>query len=357
MDPIISVIITALNAEAYLKEAIESILSQTLPKFELFVIDDGSIDDTRQIIEGYAARDARIVPIFNEENQGQPRSRNNAMRQARGEFIAIMDADDIALPRRFEVQVDFLRKHPDVGIVAALAAEIDESGDMRKGISGVPGSGVDVFWWQLTKRSSILIHPTVMFRRSLAGEFDLYYDPDVPYAQDKDLWCRFLLHTDAVVLPKILLKYRVHSGGISQSKQDVQQQYALEALTRLNKKILCDSRLTEDTVRRMAGCRAAFDPEGWNLLMRLLVVLLETGRFSKKDAGRIRAEESFLLFFRCFGQVRHRGGWCMFKNIYVTDLGRFVFHYLISRIYRIKVRVEWFSIFVKDGLAGVFCFE
>ena len=121
----ISIIMATYNAQDYIRPAIESILNQTLKNFEFFIIDDGSSDSTKEIIADFAAKDSRVIPIYNEDNLGQPRSRNKAIELAKGEFIAIMDADDISLPLRLERQVKYLQAHPNVVLVGTLASEIE----------------------------------------------------------------------------------------------------------------------------------------------------------------------------------------------------------------------------------------
>ncbi len=296
--PVVSVIVTALNAEAHLSEAVESILAQTMTAFELFIVDDGSTDQTRRIIEEYAVRDPRIIPIINAKNLGQPLSRNSAMQRAHGEFVAIMDADDVALPKRLSVQVNYLRKNQEIGIVSGLVSTIDENGNSLREIRGMLGKGAEIFWRELTGRSSSMVHPTVMFRRSLVEKFNLYYDPKVPYAQDKELWSRMLLHTDAVVLPRVLVKYRVHPDSISKSKNQLQRQYARQAQRQMIHTLLpkenVELDVDVDLFNDFSECAMAMKDQ-------LLMALDRHGRFSQRAVRRLRAD----CAMRCFRQ----GSW------------------------------------------------
>ncbi|MFQ5456478.1 MAG: glycosyltransferase family 2 protein [Nitrospirota bacterium] len=108
-SPIVSLIMGVYNGERYLKEAIGSILNQSLRDFEFIIINDGSTDKTREILEGY--NDERLTIIEQEENKGLTFSLNTAMDHVRGKYIARMDADDISLPERLEKQVKFLEDH------------------------------------------------------------------------------------------------------------------------------------------------------------------------------------------------------------------------------------------------------
>src|SRR3989344_730686 len=108
MEPKISVIMPAYNASRFIGEAVESVLNQTFKDFELIIIDDCSSDDTPEIIKKYMAQDQRIVYRRNEKHIDQLMGRNMAFGYARGDYVAMLDADDVAFPRRLEMQYDFL---------------------------------------------------------------------------------------------------------------------------------------------------------------------------------------------------------------------------------------------------------
>lgn len=112
MNSFISVIMTVYNGEKLLREAIDSILNQSYQEFELIIIDDGSTDSTLQIINSY--HDPRIRLIENGQNRGQSYSRNLGIKQSQGEYIAIMDTDEIALPKRIETQYEYLKSNPQI---------------------------------------------------------------------------------------------------------------------------------------------------------------------------------------------------------------------------------------------------
>src|SRR5215467_3612831 len=122
----LSVVMPAHNAEQFIREAIESVLEQTVSDFEFIILNDGSVDRTGEIICSYS--DERIVYIDNEHNLGLPKSCNRGIAAARGNFIARMDADDVCVHDRFEKQLKFLRDHPEIGIVGSDMQVIDESG-------------------------------------------------------------------------------------------------------------------------------------------------------------------------------------------------------------------------------------
>src|SRR5260221_454549 len=119
-SPTVSVVMAVRNAAAFLPASIESILAQTLPDFEFIIVDGGSTDETRRIIESYERGDRRIVALY-QEHRGLVYSLNAGCQRAQSKYIARMDGDDIALAHRFERQVAFLNSHPEVGLLGSAA--------------------------------------------------------------------------------------------------------------------------------------------------------------------------------------------------------------------------------------------
>ena len=294
MSAIVSVIMTAYNAQDYIGPAIESVLGQTFADFELLVVDDGSVDSTREIISGFAAKDPRVILICNEDNLGQPHSRNKAIDMAKGEFLAIMDADDISLPFRLEKQIRYLQVHPNVALVGTLASEICSEGKTQSQVRGDIRNEAQVFWAEITSAVSSVIHPTVMLRKSILDANQLQYNPETPYAQDKELWSRLLLVSDGVVLPECLLKYRVHQNSVSSSKTDKQRKYAIGVVVRMVRAFLSDETVSQETIEQMVSIGPSFKPDAlaaWELKLRLLEAIEKSKRFNHKDMLRLRALE------------------------------------------------------------------
>ncbi len=126
--PVVSVLMPTYNGERFLRPAIESILNQTFRDFELIVIDDGSRDQTAEILREFAARDNRILVLTNERNLGIAAATNRGLAAARGEFVALQDHDDISLPHRIQTELEFLHSHPEIALVGSAATLIDENG-------------------------------------------------------------------------------------------------------------------------------------------------------------------------------------------------------------------------------------
>src|SRR5688572_25854696 len=158
-DPLISVVIPVYNGERFVVEAIRSILTQTLRDFECIVVDDGSTDQTPQLLAFEQSRDSRITVHRQPSNMGFRTALNTGCLLARGEFIARMDADDVSLPFRFEHQVRFLQTHPQVGVVGSAVQLLNELGE-RGEIKSFPLESGLAEWSMIFFNS--LAHPSVM---------------------------------------------------------------------------------------------------------------------------------------------------------------------------------------------------
>jgi glycosyltransferase involved in cell wall biosynthesis len=201
--PRVSVVLAMYNSCPYVEEAIESILEQTYRDFELLLIDDASSDATLDVAHAYAARDPRIRVLANDHNVGQSVSLNRGILAARGELVAIMDADDVAMPTRIEAQVACLDERPEIGVVGCLADALDEPTGERRASS----ARADASWLD---GNIVMFHPTMLVRRELYATHGLY-DPRYVYANDYELQSRFAaggvqLH----VLDESLMVYRIH---------------------------------------------------------------------------------------------------------------------------------------------------
>ena len=215
MAPKVSVVMSVYNGECYLREAVESILNQTFTDFQFVIVDDGSADTTVSILESY--KDARIRLLTNEQNLGLTRSLNRALLHATGEFIARIDADDIALPERLSKQVAYLDAHPEVGLIGSAIWSVDVTG--RRVLKTVPTQDVIIRWCLLF--SNCINHPTALFRRSLLERVGVY-DSNIRYAQDYELWSRFSRMTRLANLPDPLViqdtsnLHRITHGKLSE---------------------------------------------------------------------------------------------------------------------------------------------
>lgn len=216
--PAITVAMSVYNGERFLAAAIESVLAQTFTDFEFLILDDGSRDGTRAIIEAMAARDSRIRPILR-ENRGLIASLNQLIAEARAPLIARMDADDICLPQRFARQVAFLADNPDHGIVGSWSEDIDEAGNSRQPEESRIESGCDqpvhhADVLRVIEDRSPLCHPSVLARRDVLLAVGGYHRA-YRHCEDYDLWLRLANRTRIANIPERLLRYRRYDGQIS----------------------------------------------------------------------------------------------------------------------------------------------
>lgn len=207
--PIISVLLPVYNAEKFVGAAIDSILTQSYNDFELIIINDGSTDGSEDLIKSYA--DPRIVYLENETNKGLVKSLNSGLAAVRGIYIARMDADDISCSDRFEKQVNFLERRPEIGVLGGAYREITSTGQERS-IHRFPLTH-HLLSWSLCYRNPIA-HPSVMLRKDLLTKIG-GYPTDVIIPEDYYLWCTLNSRTMFANLPDILIKYRLHGGSIS----------------------------------------------------------------------------------------------------------------------------------------------
>lgn len=217
MTPTVSVILPVYNSDIFLREAIESILSQTYSDFEVIAIDDGSTDATSTILRKYVKIDSRLHIYTQLENRGLVEALNQGLKLAQGKYIARMDADDISLTNRLEKQVDFLENHPEIGVLGTGVEVIDSLGQHQ----GTMNYSLvhPLILWELCFHCPI-IHPTVMIRHDVldaVGGYQSVY----PCAEDYDLWTRLSEFTQFANLPESLLRLRKHGANVTIKNQSM----------------------------------------------------------------------------------------------------------------------------------------
>ncbi len=211
MTPCISVIMSVYNGEAYLKEAIESVINQTFENFELIIINDCSNDSTGEILADFARKDERIKVHTNEVNLKLPASLNKAVSLCRGKYIARMDADDICLPQRLEKQFKFMEENGEVALSSPRFLTL-KNGVYQSGGAGGRCDN-DALRAMLLVVNPIL-HPGVIARAEVMKKFS--YDTRCTCTEDLDLWTRLAMENQKMeILPEVLLIYRLHDKQIT----------------------------------------------------------------------------------------------------------------------------------------------
>ena len=218
--PLVSVLMSVLNDAAFVGEAVESVLGQTIDDFELLVVDDGSSDATPDVLARIA--DSRLTVLRNDSVLGLAASLNRGLDAAQGRYVARLDADDVALPERLGRQVERLRARPAVAAVGSAVTDVDEQG--RRGRTHVMPQGARMLRWQALF-SSPFFHPTVLVDRNVLDAHGLRYDPSYAESEDYDLWTRLFGFADGDNLPEPLVLKRVHAAQASQRRGELQQSF------------------------------------------------------------------------------------------------------------------------------------
>ncbi len=209
--PAVSVLMGVWNGAPRVREAIESVLAQTMGDLELVVVDDGSTDATASILGSFD--DAR-VRVTRQSRGGLTSALRSALDLARAPLLARLDADDVALSERLERQRDFLERHPEVGLLGTAAREVDAAG---REIGVVRPPTEDAVLRCALIRHNPFVHSSIMMRRT-ALEQAGGYDPSFPVAQDYDLWMRMSRVTRMANLPEALVVRRLLPGRISATR-------------------------------------------------------------------------------------------------------------------------------------------
>lgn len=207
------------NGEKYVKEAIDSILNQTLTDFIFLIIDDGSTDDSANSIRSY--NNSRIVFLMNEKNLGISKTLNRGIEHTDTKYIAIMHCDDISLPDRLEEQVRFMEAHPEVGLCGTWMNAFIATGQSY--LKKRPVKNADIKAALLFR--SPIAHPTVMMRKDILDTYHLRYDTSYDGLEDYDLWERMSSVTTLENIPKALLRYRLHPNQLGRTAPEKQEKF------------------------------------------------------------------------------------------------------------------------------------
>lgn len=219
-QPLVSVLMPCFNVEKYVEESLNSILNQTYKNLEIIAINDCSSDETGTILKQMAKKDSRIKVIDNEENLKLIKTLNKGITLCSGEYIARMDADDIALPTRIEKEVIFLEEHKDHDIVSTLFYAFPSENPDKKSLHHNPIHHEELCAYMLFK--SGICHPAVMIRKRVFTELGLHFGAEYLHVEDYALWSQAIYLTKLANVDEGLLLYRVHKQQISTMHENLQ---------------------------------------------------------------------------------------------------------------------------------------
>jgi glycosyltransferase involved in cell wall biosynthesis len=215
--PKVSVVIPAYNAMKYLAETMDSVFNQTYQDFEVLIVDDGSVDDTFNWVSQLSQKEPK-VKLISQTNQGVQKARNKGIREARGEYIAFLDADDLWEPTKLRKQVDSLDSNSAAGLCYTWTALADKQGKATGRVIKSHFEGN--VWQQLTEFNFVCCGSTPLIRRSCFDTIGLFAE-DLPFSEDWDLWLRIALKYPFAVVKEPLIRYRQHEAGISKNCQSM----------------------------------------------------------------------------------------------------------------------------------------
>lgn len=222
----ISVLMAVYNCDKYLREAIDSILNQTWSDFEFIIVNDGSTDNSLQILKEYS--DPRIKVITYEENKGAAHARNVGLERCTSELVALMDADDIALPDRLKMQYEYLMEHSEIDGVYAKFRFLDTDGKLQE-------TEYPMAYYNYKYVKAVMIFEntvanlTAMFRRQIVEEYQLKYDETCKIGSDYRFWIEYLRYGKIVGIDKVLCYYRLrhhslyNNSPLAAKKESMQQ--------------------------------------------------------------------------------------------------------------------------------------
>lgn len=202
MNPLVTVLIPVYNRPSVVN-TINSIINQTYKNIEILVIDNASTDNTVECVK--KLNDQRIRLIINEKNLGQTGSMNRGLDLAFGKYIARIDSDDVALPDRIELQVNFLESNPEYVLVGSWIRYISDDNQLG-GIVKTCGTDEGLRFMQTFFCG--IHHPTAMYRTSIIRTYSIKYDPNITMAEDYDMWRKLLHYGKGLNLNKVLIYYR-----------------------------------------------------------------------------------------------------------------------------------------------------
>jgi glycosyltransferase involved in cell wall biosynthesis len=321
-DSLISIILPVFNGEKYLNESIESVLSQTYQNWELIIINDGSTDNTEKLVLNYT--DKRIRYLLNETNRGIIFSMNKGLDEAKGEFIARLDADDIALPFRLEKQVEYLIENKDYVLAGCYFHTIDSAGKYLKKVT-FPANNLDAQSYLLLH--NCFCHSAIMMRAGIAKE--LKYDPEFQVCEDYDLWYRISRKGKIINIPVFAALYRLHDSNISLKKKEIM----FANVNKINKKILdgLDIEYSEKEleVHSNALCyNAGYFRNKTNLrllenwMCKLYSYINKKGHFNALLCYRILTEKWLVLTYHSgnYGKMIFNKLFFMHPSVYIGNL-------------------------------------
>jgi glycosyltransferase involved in cell wall biosynthesis len=214
----VDIIIPAFNAAKYLPAALESVSSQTFEDWQILLVDDGSTDNTAEVVAPFLDRFGSKIRFIRQNNRGLPAARNVAIQASTAEFLALLDADDVWLPCRLSESLKAFAERPQVGLAYGLVTHIDQEGRLGGTFEGNRRNAEGRIAPYIYMRKVELPCPTVTFRRRCIDEVGIF-DETMRATEDRDLWLRIALRYEVAFVPKVIAYYRLSPNSMSADSQ------------------------------------------------------------------------------------------------------------------------------------------
>lgn len=209
----VSVIITTYNLKSFLERSIKSVISQNYNNLELLIIDDGSTDNSKKLVEQFIEKDSRIK-YFYQENKGQSSAINLGIKKSTGDIISILDCDDEYLPDKLEKTIKILEKYHNIDFILSYAYRVFEDGKIKKFKNFYKNILLKKDWIKLWENFGIISLSTISFRKKLIDKIG-FFDEKLKFAADVDFYMRAIKETDFYFIPDFLVKYYEREGSSS----------------------------------------------------------------------------------------------------------------------------------------------
>lgn len=310
--PKITVLMPVRNGEAHLRASIVSILAQTFADFELLILDDGSTDSSPEIIRSF--NDPRIRTIVHPQNIGLVPTLNEGLDQARGEFVARQDHDDLSSPERLQKQIDYLAAHPECALVGTEAVQIDNQD--RPAFRLLRPDDVESIRWYLCFDNAF-IHSSVMFRRAvIREEFGGY--PQSFHSEDYALWSSVARVRPVANLAEPLISYREHNTSITRSMSAADTTSFEQATGRIreeNLRALFGNAFRPEDVQTLSTYRRDFSAASAAAFLKTFDRLQAASRKASRSLRRIQAIQLAELAYRLLPVSRIKAARLYFRAV------------------------------------------
>ena len=287
MYPTVSILMPVYKTSHYLREAVDSILSQTFKDFELIILNDCSPDNAEEILDGY--EDPRIVRYLGEKNVGLANVLNVGIQIARGKYIARMDSDDISASSRLEVQVDYLEQHPDIDLCSCGMKLFGAKEDTWIRESDPENVKITALFF------SPILHASSVWRKESFEKAELFFRQEMVPAEDYDLWCRALAHGITMVnIPDCLYMYRIHNNQATENTSWTSKK-EIEVREAFLRSVFPEADVED--IAQISRLKACSDPNEFNRISGALCSLNAASKFFEpsKLYNRLLKRQQFLM--------------------------------------------------------------